>query len=113
MIFAMYLVYFYAPEDKKEVVKKAMFDAGAGRIGEYEHCSFEVSGRGQYKPKSGANPYQGEVGKLEKATEVKVEMVCNADCLEPVLRALLKSHPYEEPAYGACLIQTMPQSKMM
>jgi hypothetical protein len=92
---------FYVPESHAEHVKSALFAAGAGRIGNYECCSFESGGTGQYRPLEGSQPFLGESGRLEKVNELKVEMVCEEQHLEKVIAALRHSHPYETPAFYA------------
>lgn len=96
----MYQFYFYVPEDHLQAVQKAVFAAGAGRIGDYSECCFIVSGHGQYRPLAGSHAFAGETGKLSRVAELKVEMVCPAELRADVLSALLEAHPYEEPAYG-------------
>jgi hypothetical protein len=97
---------FYVPEPSLEVVKLALFDAGAGRIGLYEHCAWQVLGRGQFRPLLGANPAIGQAPSecqppvLTQLDEYLVEMVLDDDCLVPVIQALRRVHPYEEPAFG-------------
>lgn len=95
----MYHIAFYVPESHLEEVKENLFQAGAGRIGNYEHCAFESVGTGQFRPLTGSDPFLGEQGVLEKVTEIKVEMVCEKKYLPQVLKALKESHPYETPAY--------------
>ena len=95
----LYKISFFVPDDHAEVVKLAMFQAGAGRIGHYEHCSFETSGIGQFKAMEGAKPYLGSVGELFKVNELKVEMVCEEKKLIGAIEAMKKNHPYETPAY--------------
>lgn len=95
----MYQIVFYAPDQEVERVKSSMFHAGAGKIGNYEHCSFESSGVGQFRPLVGANPFIGILGELEQVSEVKVEMVCEKSIIKEVILALKSSHPYEIPAY--------------
>lgn len=95
----MYKICFYVPLLASESVKVAMFDAGAGRIGNYEHCSFEVLGTGQFKPIDGASPFIGEVGELEKVQELRVEMICDKAHIVQVIEVMKKYHPYETPAY--------------
>ncbi|GGG55711.1 hypothetical protein GCM10011403_11050 [Pseudohongiella nitratireducens] len=90
---------FFVPEDHAESVKQAVFDAGAGRIGDYEHCAWQCLGTGQFRPMQGANPFLGKVGDLETAPELRVEMVCEDHCIEAVIKALKSAHPFEEPAY--------------
>jgi hypothetical protein len=95
----MYKVCFFVPENSAEVVKLAMFNVGAGRIGNYEHCSFETKGVGQFKAMEGANPAIGSVGLLEKVVELKIEMVCADHLIKDVIKAMKSVHPYEMPAY--------------
>ncbi len=90
---------FFVPESHKEKVKKALFKIGAGKIGNYDWCSFEIEGEGQFRPLKEADPYIGEIEKLEKVREFKVEMVMNSNLRERARDVLLKSHPYETPAY--------------
>lgn len=96
----MYQLYFYVPIDYLEQVKRAVFDAGAGNIGPYEECCFEITGQGQYRPVKGSEAFSGEVGELSKVSEVKVEVVCDEACKDKVQQALLNVHPYEQVAYG-------------
>lgn len=76
-----------------------MFLAGAGRIGNYDQCCWQVKGQGQFRPLDGANPYIGAQGAVEYVDEYKVEMVCEDSLLVAVIAAMKSSHPYEEPAY--------------
>ena len=103
----MYQIYFYVPKENAEEVKNAMFEAGAGRIGEYQKCSWQVEGVGQFEPLPGANPVIGEINKLEKVLEYRVEMVCEKRFLKNVLNTMKKVHPYEEVAYGVVKILTI------
>lgn len=95
-----YQITFYVPQEQREEVKEAMFQAGAGKLDNYEACSWQVLGEGQFRPMEGSKPFLGETNKLEKVLEYKVEMLCVADKLETVIKALKNSHPYEVPAYG-------------
>ncbi|MES2529298.1 MAG: NGG1p interacting factor NIF3 [Bdellovibrionota bacterium] len=92
---------FYVPVKDAERVKNAMFHAGAGKIGNYDSCSFEMKGVGQFRPLSGSNPAIGSQDMLESVDELKVEMVCDEAIIQEVISALKKSHPYETPAYYA------------
>lgn len=107
----MYQIVFYVPENHKEQVKEAMFAKGAGQIGDYGACAWEVLGTGQFLPQSNSNPYLGKQGQLEKVAEFKVEMVCKQEHLQDVLKALHEAHPYEEPAYRAYKIETLSTYK--
>ncbi|MFA5582919.1 MAG: NGG1p interacting factor NIF3 [Bacteriovoracaceae bacterium] len=95
----MFVIAVYCPVTHLEKIKEAMFHAGAGKIGNYECCSFEYRGLGQFKATSGANPFLGEVGQIKKVEEVKVEMVCQEEFIGQVLLAMKEAHPYEEPAF--------------
>ena len=95
----MYKIEFYIPESHLEQVKKAMFDAGAGKLENYDLCCWQTRGIGQFRPLEGSNPYSGTLGNAEKDTEWKVEMVCADELLERAVVALKQAHPYETPAY--------------
>ncbi len=92
---------FYVPVSHAEAVKTAIFAAGAGKVGNYDCCSWQTLGQGQFRPLAGAQPFLGEVNRIEQVDEVKVETVCQADLLPAVVQALLDAHPYEEVAYMA------------
>lgn len=102
----VYLLYFYVPKRFKERVKLACFKAGAGKIGNYDHCSFEYVGKGQFRPLNGSDPFLGKKNSISKISEIKVEMIVHADKKNQVLKSLKKAHPYEEPAYGFIKITT-------
>lgn len=95
----MYQISVYIPKDFVENVKRNMFTAGAGSIGNYSKCCFEYTGIGQFMAEAGSRPFIGEMGRLEKVSEVKVEMVCEERFLKDSIKALKDSHPYETPAY--------------
>ena len=88
----------YVPESHADAVLTAIGDAGAGRIGNYSHCSFTVRGMGRFTPLAGAEPYLGAVGQPERVEEVRVECVVESEKLDDVVLALRAAHPYEEPA---------------
>lgn len=95
----MFKISVFIPEEHADALKRAMFNAGAGRIGNYECCSFETLGIGQFKPLKGANPFIGKPEQIEKVKELKVEMVCEDEYIRAVVEAMKKNHPYEMPAY--------------
>ena len=95
----MYRLSYHVPETHLELTKQALFAAGAGRVGNYDQCCWQVRGEGQFRPLSGSRPFLGERGKLEQVVEYRVEMVCEDDCVTEAVSALRASHPYEEPAY--------------
>ncbi len=95
----MYLINFYVPSTHLENVKMAMFEAGAGKIGNYTNCTWQVAGQGQFMPMEGSDPYIGKIREIEKVVDYKVEMICSEDKLQAAIIALKKSHPYETMAY--------------
>ncbi len=95
----MHHLSFYVPLTHAEEVKEALFRAGAGAIGAYRRCSFEVEGVGQFQPAAGSDPFIGKTDVLERVPELKVEMVCSDSLVSEVVAALKEAHPYEEPAY--------------
>jgi len=95
----MYKLCCYVPETHLEPVKQALFNAGAGCIGAYDSCCWQVLGQGQYRPLAGSDPFLGAQGQLEIVAEYKVELVCADEHIAAALAALKQTHPYEEPAY--------------
>jgi len=95
----MYKICFYAPTAQTEKIKNAMFAAGAGKIGNYACCAWQVLGEGQFMPLAGSHAFIGNQNQLEKIAEYRVEMVCEEKYMDDVIAALKKTHPYEEPAY--------------
>lgn len=95
----MYKISVFVPDNDAERVKQSMFDAGAGRIGDYDCCCWQTSGQGQFRPLEGSSPTIGQQDRIETVAELKIEMVCPDDRIRDVVAALKHSHPYEEPAY--------------
>jgi dinuclear metal center YbgI/SA1388 family protein len=89
----------FIPKENKEVVMAALHAAGAGNIGDYKNCSFQVEGEGTFMPTGKAEPTIGEVGKLEKVNEVRAEVIFPEPLKSKILSALRQVHPYEEVAY--------------
>jgi dinuclear metal center YbgI/SA1388 family protein len=89
----------FAPNDKAEQVRQAVFNAGAGEIGKYAECSFNSEGTGTFKAGEGADPYVGEIGKRHSEKETKIEIVYPFYLEQQVVKALVQNHPYEEVAY--------------
>jgi dinuclear metal center YbgI/SA1388 family protein len=98
----------YVPAENADAVREAMFGAGAGHIGDYSHCSWAVSGTGQFLPHEGASPTIGRVGSVERVDEDRVEMVAPARLRGHVVAALRSSHPYEEPAFDVIALAPVP-----
>lgn len=97
----MHKLVFYVPEGYLAPVKEAVFNVGAGQIGDYDKCCWQTLGVGQFRPLKGSSAFVGKIGKLETVEEYKVELVCKDELIETAVQALLKAHPYEEPAYDA------------
>lgn len=89
----------FAPVDKAEQVRNAVFAAGAGHIGSYSECSFNSEGTGTFKAEEGAEPYVGKVGSRHHEKETKIEIVYPFYLENQVVRSLIENHPYEEVAY--------------
>lgn len=92
-------VVVFLPETNLDEVASAMFNQGAGIIGEYNNCSFRTNGIGTFKGSANSNPFIGKKENFEKANEVRLEVLVDSWKLNKVINAMLKSHPYEEPAY--------------
>jgi len=101
---------FYVPVDAAEQVRKAVFKAGAGQIGNYENCSFNVDGTGTFKATEGANPTQGTIGSLEQPKETRIELVYPKHLKGRVIAAMKAAHPYEEVAHEIIAIENALQT---
>ncbi len=89
----------YVPESHTDVVRTALFEAGAGHIGYYDQCSFNQAGTGTFRAGAEANPFCGEVGELHHEAETRIEVILPTYLQGKVLQALRSAHPYEEPAF--------------
>jgi dinuclear metal center YbgI/SA1388 family protein len=89
----------FVPAGHEEQLQEALAAAGAGSLGRYSHCSFQVSGTGTFMPLEGSAPFIGRRGRLEQVDEKRLETILPASRRSAVVRALLDVHPYEEPAY--------------
>ncbi len=89
----------FVPVGHEDAVRDALAAAGAGQIGNYSHCTFQVSGCGTFMPGAGTNPYAGTIGQLEKADELRVETIFPATQRAAVINKMVEAHPYEEVAY--------------
>lgn len=89
----------FVPESHISIVQDAIFEAGAGFIGNYDSCSFQITGKGTFRANEYANPFVGEKGKLHTETETRIETIFPKHLENNVISALLKNHPYEEVAY--------------
>ena len=95
----MYKLTVFIPDAALEQVKSALFAAGAGTIGNYEQCCWQVQGIGQFMPLAGSQPNIGAQDKLETVEEWRVEMVVVTAHIKQVIKVLRQAHPYETPAY--------------
>ena len=89
----------FVPVAQADEVRKALFDAGCGCIGDYDSCSYNLKGEGSFRALEGANPFCGQVGELHKESEIRIETILPAFKKSAVVKALLSAHPYEEPAF--------------
>ncbi len=94
-----YKLVVFVPVESAGKVSNAVFAAGAGAIGNYSNCGFQVEGQGSFLPLEGARPAIGRKGKLEKVSEMRFETIVPAGKLEQVTAAMKKAHPYETPAF--------------
>lgn len=113
----------FVPTKAAEVLKDALFEAGAGNIGNYDECSFSTRGEGTYRAGEGAKPALGEIGKRHHEPEVKVEVLLPEYLRHQIVHVMKKNHPYEEVAYdlvslknawstvGSGMIGKLPQSQ--
>jgi dinuclear metal center YbgI/SA1388 family protein len=90
---------FFVPHAQAAVVRDAIFKAGAGVIGNYDSCSFNIGGKGSFRAGENTDPYVGEKGKLHFEEELKVETILPAHLKDKVIGAMINAHPYEEVAY--------------
>lgn len=95
----------YVPVAKAGEVRSALFSAGCGNIGNYDCCSYNIEGIGTFRAGDGCTPYCGEIGELHNENEIRIETVMPSYLKNRVISALLKSHPYEEPAYDIYPLQ--------
>ena len=95
----MYKLNYYVPAVAKEKTKEALFAIGVGMFENYENCSWEVLGQGQFKPVRDANPNIGQLDKLEVLEEYQVQMICSDALIHKAVATLKEAHPYEEVAY--------------
>lgn len=103
----MYVLVTYVPESHLDIVKAALFEAGAGRMAGYDCCSWQVKGEGQFRPLSGSNPFLGSHDVVEYTEEYRLEMVVTEDLAVNAVEALKKAHPYEVPAYHLIPVLTI------
>jgi hypothetical protein len=102
----VYKLCFYVPATHLELVKNAVFATGAGRIGDYDSCCWQVLGQGQFRPLAGSEPFIGQQGQVEQVAEYRVELVCETPLIKQAVKVMLDAHPYEEPAWDVVALVT-------
>jgi len=105
----MYKLVFFVSASHLDTVKQAVFNAGAGQIGHYDRCCWQVLGEGQFRPLTGSTPFVGEENEVEQVSEYRVELVCRDELIQKAVCALVKAHPYEEPAYDVFRLEDIPK----
>jgi hypothetical protein len=94
-----YKLVWFVPEEALDATRNAVFGAGAGRIGDYERCSWYTAGTGTFEGGEGTEPAIGQAGREEQTPELRVETVVPGGSVDAVVEALVRAHPYEEVAY--------------
>lgn len=89
----------YVPKENAEALKDALFEAGAGNIGNYDECSFKIVGEGTFRPLENSTPYSGEKNIRKNADEVQISVILEKFKLNTIISAMKKAHPYEEVAH--------------
>lgn len=92
----------FVPKDHAEAVRNALFAAGAGHVGAYDECSFNLEGMGTFRPGEGTQPFIGEQGRRQQEPEVRIEVLFHQPRQQAILAAMKAAHPYEEVAYDLC-----------
>lgn len=100
---------FFVPLEDKDKVLDAVYEAGAGQIGEYKNCSFQVEGMGTYTPSENANPHIGQRGIPQYEKEVRAEVILPSYLSARIISAMKKAHPYEEVAYYLSVLENENQ----
>ena len=95
----MVCLIIYVPTESAHAVRQAIGDAGAGRLGNYSHCSFSLEGTGRFTPLPGAQPAVGAVNTPEEVPETRIEAIFPHSRRDAVVGAALSAHPYETPAF--------------
>ena len=99
---------WFVPREALEATRDAVFGAGAGRIGDYERCSWYAAGTGTFLGGEGTEPVVGRAGVEERVAELRVETVVPAERARAVVEALVAAHPYEEVAYDLYPLAELP-----
>lgn len=86
------------PEGEADALRKAIGDAGGGKLGDYSYCSFSIKGKGRFMPNANANPTIGKAGQVEVVDEERIEVACDEADAPAIVKAIREAHSYEEPA---------------
>lgn len=97
----------YVPENSAFEIRDALFKGGAGHIGDYSHCSFNMTGEGTYLGGENTNPTVGQPGRLEKVNETFISVIFESHLQTKILKALFTDHPYEEVAYDIVTLENI------
>ena len=107
----LYKLNVFVPSSHHDALSAAIFNAGAGTIGNYAECQFYAEGTGTFKPLEGADPFSGQVNSLSKESEVKAEYLVSSHRLKAVLKAMESVHPYEEIAHDIVVLANKDQTE--
>src|SRR5690606_10881945 len=101
----------YVPVKDADMLRNKLFEAGAGAIGNYDHCSFNIEGKGSFKPNDEANPTIGKKGEIHFEEEVQLGLVFPSHLETKILKALVENHPFEEVAYEITTLNNAHQNQ--
>ena len=102
-----YKLVVYVPLTHADAVREVMGNIGAGKIGNYSHCSFSSRGEGRFLPLDGAKPHIGNVGTAEVVEEERIEVTVDEEVLQEVIAAMKSVHPYDEVAYDVYKLEDL------
>lgn len=108
MDFAFVKIAVFVPTTHAQKIRSVLAKAGAGKLGDYDSCSFSSKGVGRFRPLKGAKPFVGKVGEVEEVEEEKIEVLCAREKLKEVLKTIKIAHPYKEPAIDVYPLLTLP-----
>lgn len=100
----------YAPIEHAEAVRNALLEAGAGSVGNYDYCSFNLEGKGTFRATEGANPFVGSIGEIHTENEIRISTIYSKHLEQGILKALRATHPYEEIAYEILALENKNQT---
>lgn len=101
----LYKIVVFVPEEYSDKVRRAMTEAGAGYIGNYRDCTFNINGTGTFTPLEGTNPFIGKLNEMETVEETRIETIVKERDLNMVLSKMISVHPYEEVAYDVYMLK--------